>query len=149
MTTQAPRFWRSIPQRYNLLGTHCNSCNEYFFPPRNLCPNCRRGAHLESHAFKGTGTIITYTTIYNATDDFERLTPYNLAIIQLDEGPKITGQIVSSQQEVKIGMRVRAVFRILGKEGERGIIYYGTKFAPLIETGCLDREGVEEKEHSA
>ncbi|MDD3973926.1 MAG: zinc ribbon domain-containing protein, partial [Methanothrix soehngenii] len=38
MTTQAPRFWRSIPQRYNLLGTHCNRCNEYFFPPRNLCP---------------------------------------------------------------------------------------------------------------
>ena len=140
MTTQAPRIGRSIPQRYNLLGTHCNRCNEYFFPPRNLCPNCRRGAHLESHAFKGTGTIITYTTIHNATDDFERLTPYNLAIIQLDEGPKITGQIVSSQEEVKIGMRVRAVFRILGKEGDRGIIYYGTKFAPLIEPGCQERE---------
>ena len=45
MTTQAPRFWRSIPQRYNLSGTHCTRCNEYFFPPRNLCPNCRRGAH--------------------------------------------------------------------------------------------------------
>ncbi|HPW73822.1 MAG: Zn-ribbon domain-containing OB-fold protein [Methanothrix sp.] len=140
MTTQAPRFWRSIPQRYNLLGTHCNICNEYFFPPRNLCPNCRRGAHLESHAFKGTGTIITYTTIHNATEDFESLTPYNLAIIQLDEGPRITGQIVSSREEVKIGMRVRAVFRILGKEGDRGIIYYGTKFAPLIEPGCQGRE---------
>jgi hypothetical protein len=23
------------------------------------------------------------------------------------------------------------VFRILGKEGDRGIIYYGTKFAPF------------------
>jgi hypothetical protein len=95
---------------------------------------------LESHAFKGTGTIITYTTIHNAKDDFERLTPNNLAIIKQDEGPKITGQIVSSQEEVKIGMRVRAVFRILGKEGDRGIIYYGTKFAPLIEPGCQERE---------
>jgi hypothetical protein len=28
------------------------------------------------------------------------------------------------------------VFRILGKEGERGIIYYGTKFAPIIEPSC-------------
>jgi len=27
-------------------------------------------------------------------------------------------------------MRVKPVFRILGKEGERGIIYYGTKFVP-------------------
>jgi uncharacterized OB-fold protein len=137
MTTQAPRFWRSIPQRYNLLGTHCNSCDEYYFPPRNVCPNCRRDAHMEEHTFKGTGTIITCTTIYNATEDFERLTPYHLAIIQLDEGPRVTGQIVSSPEGVKIGMRVRPVFRILGKEGDRGIIYYGTKFAPIIETISL------------
>jgi scaffold protein (connect acetoacetyl-CoA thiolase and HMG-CoA synthase) len=134
MTTQAPRFWRSIPQRYNLLGTHCKSCEEYYFPPRNVCPNCRRAADLEEHVFKGNGTIVTYTTIYNATEEFERMTPYHLAIIQLDEGPKVTGQVISSKEGVKIGMRVRPVFRILGKEGDRGIIYYGTKFAPIIES---------------
>jgi uncharacterized OB-fold protein len=92
---------------------------------------------MEEHTFKGTGTIITYTTIYNATEDFERLTPYHLAIIQLDEGPRVTGQIVSSPDGVKINMRVRPVFRILGKEGERGIIYYGTKFAPIVENMSL------------
>ncbi|MCX8206584.1 MAG: OB-fold domain-containing protein [Methanothrix sp.] len=85
---------------------------------------------MEEHRFRGTGTVITYTTIYSATEDFERLTPYNLAIIQLDEGPKLTGQVVCAPENMKIGMRVRPVFRILGKEGERGIIYYGTKFAP-------------------
>ena len=140
MTTQAPRFWRSIPQRYNLSGTHCKRCDEYFFPPRNLCPNCRRGSHLEEYTFKGTGSVVTFTTIYNATEDFEKLTPYNLAIIQLDEGPKVTGQVVSSSKDIKIGMRVRPVFRILGKEGERGIIYYGTKFAPLIEPSCREEK---------
>jgi hypothetical protein len=36
-------------------------------------------------------------------------------------------------------MRVRPVFRILGKEGDRGIIYYGTKFAPLVEPACLEK----------
>ncbi|MBC7079248.1 MAG: Zn-ribbon domain-containing OB-fold protein [Methanothrix sp.] len=129
-TTNAPRFWRCIPQRYNLIGTHCKSCGEYYFPPRTLCPNCRRTGQMEEHSFRGTGTVITYTTIYSGTEDFERLTPYNLAIIQLDEGPKLTGQVVCSPEKMKIGMRVRPVFRILGKEGERGIIYYGTKFAP-------------------
>ncbi len=136
MTTRAPRFWRCIPQRYSLIGTHCTSCNEYFFPPRNVCPNCRRAAQLEEYRFKGTGTVITYTTIYTATEDFERQTPYHLAIIELDEGPRLTGQILSSPSGVKIGMRVRPVFRILGKEGDRGIIYYGTKFAPIEETSC-------------
>lgn len=88
---------------------------------------------MEDYKFKGTGTIVTFTTIYTATEDFERQTPYNLAIIQLDEGPRLTGQVVASADEVKIGMRVRPVFRILGKEGERGIIYYGTKFVPMDE----------------
>ncbi len=43
-----------------------------------------------------------------------------------------------SMSAPKIGMRVRPVFRILGKEGERGIIYYGTKFAPIIDPGCAE-----------
>lgn len=88
---------------------------------------------MEEHKFKGTGTVVTFTTIYTATEDFDRQTPYNLAIIRLDEGPRLTGQIVASANEVKIGMRVQPVFRILGKEGDRGIIYYGTKFIPADE----------------
>jgi uncharacterized OB-fold protein len=138
MTTNAPRFWRCIPQRYSLIGTHCTSCDEYFFPPRDVCPNCRRAAQLEEHRFSGLGTIITYTTIHTATDDFERQTPYHLAIIELDEGPRLTGQIVSSPGGVKIGMKVRPVFRILGKEGDSGIIYYGTKFAPIEGPSCFE-----------
>lgn len=132
-TTQAPRFWRCIPQRYSLIGTHCKSCGEYYFPPRNVCPNCRRDSHLEVHKFRGLGKVETFTTIHTATEDFDRQTPYNLAIIRLDEGPRLTGQIVASPEDVKIGMRVRPVFRILGKEGDRGIIYYGTKFVPADE----------------
>jgi len=85
---------------------------------------------MEEYKFKGTGQVVSCTTIYNATEDFKRQTPYNLAIIQLDEGPKLTGQIVSEPGDVEIGMRVKPVFRILGKEGGRGIIYYGTKFVP-------------------
>jgi len=131
MTDNAPRFWRAIPQRYSLIGTHCSNCNEYYFPPRNICPNCRRSTQMEEHQFKGTGTVVSCTTIYSATEDFERQTPYHLAIIQLDEGPRMTGQVISGPPGVKIGMKVRPVFRILGKEGEKGIIYYGTKFAPL------------------
>lgn len=126
-----PRFWRHIPQRYNLVGTHCSKCDEYYYPPRTICPNCRRNAKMEDHKFKGLGTVVTYTTIYNATDDFKRQTPYNLAIIVLEEGPRLTGQVICSPDEIEIGMKVKPVFRILGKEGDRGIIYYGTKFVPV------------------
>jgi uncharacterized OB-fold protein len=89
---------------------------------------------MEEYRFKGTGTVVTFTTIYTATEDFERQTPYNLAIIKLDEGPRLTGQIISRSNDVKIGMRVKPVFRILGREGDRGIIYYGTKFVAIDES---------------
>jgi uncharacterized OB-fold protein len=131
MKTAAPRFWRCIPQRYNLVGTHCNNCDEYYFPPRDVCPDCRRAGQMVDYKFKGTGTILTYTIIHTATEDFEKQTPYALAIIELDEGPRVTGQVVANHDDVKIGTRVKAIFRILGKEGEKGIIYYGTKFAPI------------------
>lgn len=126
----APRFWRQIPQRYNLIGTHCANCGEYYFPPREICPNCRRDTVMEDYKFEGTGTVVTYTVIHNATEDFRRQTPYTLAIIQLDEGPRLTGQVVADPDDVKIGTRVKPIFRILGKGGEKGIIYYGTKFVP-------------------
>ena len=126
----APRFWRQIPQRYNLIGTHCANCGEYYFPPREICPNCRRDTVMEDYKFEGTGTVVTYTVIHNATEDFRRQTPYTLAIIQLDEGPRLTGQVVADPDDVKIGTKVKPIFRILGKGGEKGIIYYGTKFVP-------------------
>ena len=71
MTNNAAQILeKPYPRDTTSSGTHCSNCNEYYFPPRNLCPNCRRSAHLEEHTFKGTGTIVTYTTIYNATEDF-------------------------------------------------------------------------------
>ncbi len=57
-------------------------------------------------------------------------TPYPLAIIQLDEGPRMTGQVVCDTGEIAIGMRVKPIFRKLGEDGAAGIIYYGTKFIP-------------------
>jgi uncharacterized OB-fold protein len=124
------RFWRKIPHRYNLIGTHCRTCNEYYFPPRQMCPNCRRDGNIESHKFEGNGEVVTYTVIHTAAKGFEMQTPYNLAIIKLDEGASLTAQVICHRDEMRIGMRVHSVFRKLGEESEKGMIYYGTKFIP-------------------
>ncbi len=125
-----PRFWRKQVNRYNLIGTHCKECDEYYYPPRNLCPTCRRDGELESYKFNGEGEIVTYTIIHTAAEGFEHQTPYALAIIKLDEGPRLTSQIIGKPEEMKIGMRVKSVFRKLGQDSDRGMIYYGTKFIP-------------------
>jgi len=127
------RFWRKIPQRYNLAGTQCTTCGRYFFPPRNLCPDCRRAGKIREHRFSGMGKVVTYTVIRTASEQFEQMTPYVLAIVQLDEGPRLTAQLVCSPDEVRIGMRVRPVFRRISADGESGVIHYGTKFAPATQ----------------
>jgi uncharacterized OB-fold protein len=124
------RFWRKIPQRYNLIGTRCTRCDRYFFPPRTFCPDCRRAGKIADHKFAGNGTVITFTIIRTASEQFEQTTPYALAIIRLDEGPRLTGQVIGNPDEVRIGMKVRPVFRRIMADGESGVIHYGTKFAP-------------------
>ncbi len=125
-----PRFWRKQIARYNLVGTYCKTCDGYFYPPRNVCPDCRRDGKIEEHKFNGKGELVTYTLIHTAAEGFEGQTPYVLGIVQLEEGPRLTSQIVGDPATMHIGMKVKPVFRKLGQDGERGMIYYGTKFVP-------------------
>jgi len=79
----------------------------------------------------GKGTVVTYTVIHDAPAQFEMQKPYVVAIVEMDEGVRLTSQIIDVKPEdVMIGMRVQATFRKLGQEGEAGVIHYGYKFRP-------------------
>ena len=43
----------------------------------------------------------------------------------------MTSQIICDPEDVKIGMKVKSVFRRIATDGESGIIHYGTKFVPV------------------
>ncbi|CEG11697.1 conserved hypothetical protein [groundwater metagenome] len=121
--------WRKIPQRYNLVGTQCVTCGTYYFPPRIICPKCRRKGKMDEHKFCGEGEVLTYTLIYSPPEGFENIKPYLLAIIKLKEGPQLTAQIIDCKPEdVKIGSKVKSVFRKIVEEGDEGVILYGYKF---------------------
>jgi len=131
-----PRFWREIAHRYNLIGNQCQVCNRIYFPPRESCPYCRRKSigKMKDIKLSGKGEIVTYTIIHDAPEDFEGQAPYPIAIIQLDEGPKLTAQIVDCNlEDVKIGMKVKLTFRKIQEDGYIGAIYYGYKFKPNKE----------------
>jgi scaffold protein (connect acetoacetyl-CoA thiolase and HMG-CoA synthase) len=121
--------WRHIPQRYNLIGSKCLQCNEVFFPIRVICPKCRRKGRLEDIKLSGKGKIHSYSIIHTPTDEFKVLAPYAVAIIELEEGTKITSQIVDCyNDDIEIGHEVEMVFRKIREEGEDGVIIYGYKF---------------------
>lgn len=121
--------WRKIPERYNLIGSHCDNCGENFFPIRNICPNCRRKGRMKNAKFAGKGTIYSHTLVTAPPTGFELEAPYAMAIIQLEEGPKVLAQVVDGNYEkVKIGAPVEMVFRKIQEEGKEGLIHYGFKF---------------------
>lgn len=123
------RTWRHIPQRYNLIGTKCTTCGKVYFPPRVICPECRRNGKLENIQFKGTGKIHSFSIVRTPIDDFKTIAPYPVAIIELDEGAKVTSQIVDADiDNIEIGDPVEMVFRKIREDGEDGVISYGFKF---------------------
>src|SRR2546427_4129551 len=128
-----PRFWREMKSRCTLSGTKCGSCGKVDFPRRAVCPTCGRRSvgKMERVRLKGKGSVVTYTVIHDAPAQFEMQKPYVMAIVQMDEGVRLTSQLIDVKPEnVKIGMKVQATFRKLGQEGEAGVIHYGYKFRP-------------------
>ena len=128
--TETVRAWRHIPQRYNLIGSKCVQCGKVFFPSRIICPECRRKGQLEDDIkLSGNGKIHTYSVINTPTDEFKEIAPYVVAIVELEEGAKVTTQIVDCEpSEVQIGDEVEMVFRRIREQGDDGVISYGFKF---------------------
>ena len=121
--------WRRIPERYRLLGTYCDNCKTNYFPARKLCTKCRRKGKIIPKQFCGKGKIYSYSELSSGPAGFELEAPYLLAIIELDEGPKLTAQVVGvKDSDVKVGDCVEMVFRKIQEDSEEGLIHYGYKF---------------------
>lgn len=120
--------WRKIPERYRLIGSVCKTCGTKYFPKRELCRKCRRKGRTEEIVFCGKGRIYSYTTVHAGPEGFEKQTPYVLAVVELEEGPRVVAQIVDTTDELKIGKEVEVVFRKIQQDDPEGLIHYGFKF---------------------
>ena len=132
MTTA--RFWRDNATRYNLVATRCGSCGRVTFPPRHVCQVCHRKSigKMEKFNLKGEGEVYSFSVVHDAPSAYEMQKPYVVAIVKMDEGVMMTGQVIDGENnEVKIGMRVKATLRRIAEEGACGVIHYGYKFVPL------------------
>jgi uncharacterized OB-fold protein len=89
--------------------------------------NLKGSFELISASDKIEGVIESFTIVHNAPKDFEAQAPYVLALILLNNGKKVTSQIVDCK-EVSIGMKVEPCVRKFYSDDEDGLIHYGTKF---------------------
>jgi len=129
MKEAIPLTWRRIPERYRLLGVTCETCGKNHFPKRLLCPKCRRKGKMVEIQYAGKGKVYSFTEVSAPPAGFEDQVPYILAVIELDEGARLTAQIVDAHKDdVKIGSKVEQVFRVIQRDDPEGLIHYGFKF---------------------
>jgi len=115
-----------MPQRYRLEASQCTGCGNVFFPPRLVCECGTR--EFKKTKVGETGTIVSYTTIRVASDTFAIHVPYNIAIVEAENGVRVTTQVADcAPEDLAVGKKVQFVFRKLYEEGRSGIINYGYK----------------------
>jgi len=72
----------------------CTACGTWRHPPRILCATCGSDAWTWEPA-AGTGRIFTWTVTHRATDPaFAEELPYAIVVVELDEGPRVVGNVV-------------------------------------------------------
>src|SRR5262249_54402798 len=94
-----------------LLFKRCKQCAHVQFPPRYLCPQCwsDQSEWIES---AGRGRVHSFSIVHRAaTPAFADKVPYVLAMIELDDGPRMITNIVGEGAlDVAIGEPVAVVF---------------------------------------
>ena len=127
-----PRHWRSKSAFYRLEGVRCAHCDRLSFPPREVCPSCG-SAQLHPAPLSGLGEIHSHARVYSAPEGSESAAPYDVALIQLEEGPLVTARLTDfGEAEVTIGTPVEMVTRRLGHDGPQGVVLYGYAFRPRL-----------------
>ena len=103
-------YWAAAAKG-ELLLQRCENCAEFTFYPRYACPTCGTGDLVWTPS-RGRGTLFTYTIARRSTHPrLNSRVPYVVAIVELDEGPRMTSAIVAATvEDVRIGRRVRVVF---------------------------------------
>lgn len=104
-------YWEGAG-RHTLVLQHCRRCGTVQHRPRALCVTCL-GGEIEHFEASGRGTVWTFTvTEQNQVPAFRDATPYVLAYVELEEGPRLLTNVVGcSPDDVRIGLPVRVEFR--------------------------------------
>ncbi|MGD0229528.1 MAG: Zn-ribbon domain-containing OB-fold protein [Syntrophorhabdales bacterium] len=102
-------YWDGA-KRHELLIRRCRACGRHYFYPRDFCPYCF-SFDVEWVRASGRGTIYSFTICHRGAQAFEADAPYNLVLVELEEGVRMMSTIVGCpKDDLKIGMPVEVVF---------------------------------------
>jgi len=100
--------WDGLKQG-RLMFQRCSGCGHAWLPAREDCPNCLHDA-CEWEAASGKGKLISWVVYHVPFNKaFAGRLPYNVAVVELDEGPRAITNIVNPDDGMKADRPVELV----------------------------------------
>lgn len=89
-------YWDALAER-RLTFQRCRKCNHAWLPPRAECPECL-AAEWDWATASGKGRVISWVVYHHAYHEaFKDRVPYNVTLVELDEGPRLITNIVNPE----------------------------------------------------
>ncbi len=108
-TPETQPFFDGLRRR-KLLIQRCNDCGVAYYYPRPFCPECL-SANVAWEEASGKGTLYSFVINYRSPPGFEA--PYVIAVVELEEGPRMMTNLVGVEPHpdmVRCDMAVEIVF---------------------------------------
>lgn len=119
-------FWDAC-RRGALEVAACSDCGHRFLPPGPCCPRCWC-PRLAPQEASGRGRVFSFA-VYRRTYHPGMPAPYVVALVELDEGPRLISNIVGcAPEEVAVDMPVEVRFEAMGD-------FTLPRFAPVGDGG--------------
>lgn len=93
-TPETQHFWDGT-KAGELRLQRCNDCKKTYFPPRPFCPAC---ASRNVSVFKASGKAKLHSYVIHHRKVSGFTPPYAIAVVELEEGPRMMTNIVDCPQ---------------------------------------------------
>ena len=118
ITPEAKPYWQGLREQ-KLMLPRCRACGRAHFYPRVICPHCH-GADLEWIQASGRGRLYSFEIGHQAFNKaFKVKPPFVLAMIELEEGPRMMSNLIGIEpdpKKIRCDMPVEVVFEKLTEE---------------------------------
>ncbi|HET6473484.1 MAG TPA: Zn-ribbon domain-containing OB-fold protein [Pseudomonadales bacterium] len=114
-TPETEHFWEGT-KAGELRLQRCVDCKHVYFPPRPFCPSCSSRS-VSVFKASGRGRLLSY--VINQRPHPAWNAPYSIAIVELDEGPRMMSNIVGCDQTpdaLQLDMPLEVTFEDLSNE---------------------------------
>ena len=112
ITPESKPYWDGLKEG-KLMLPRCGACKQAFFYPRVVCPKCH-SRDISWVQATGRGTLHAFGIGHQSFNKaFKMPPPYVLAMVQLDEGPKMMTNLVNVVADpavITCDMPVQVVF---------------------------------------